>query len=130
MYNLEFKNGLLFAKICITHNNKKVLIKDVIIDTGSSNTILLIDYLNKLEIGLKNDDRLVVMYGIGGAAETPAVRKKIDGISIGDINLKNMFIDFGAIDPKGRINGLIGMDFLHLGKVVIDTADMILHRKF
>ncbi len=41
-----------------------------------------------------------------------------------------MFIDFGAIDSKGRINGLIGMDFLHLGKVVIDTADMILHRKF
>ena len=63
-----------------------------------------------MNIGFDDSDELVVMFGIGGA-ESPAVRKKISCLSIGDISLNNLPIDFGIIDPNNSINGLIGVDF-------------------
>jgi len=126
MYNLRFENGLLYADATIYHEKKEITIPDVIIDTGSSHTIILTDFLYDLDIGFDDSDELVVMSGVGGA-ESPAVRKQINSISIGDIFVENLKTDFGVIDPKDRINGLIGMDFLILGKVMIDTYNMTLN---
>lgn len=128
MYKLKFKNGLFYADITILHEGKEIEIVDVIIDTGASKTIVLPDFLYELDVSFNDDDELVVMSGIGGS-EASAFRKKIDGIRLGDISLTNMFIDFGVIDPKDRVNGLIGIDFLKTGKVIIDTDEMTLSRK-
>ena len=48
----------------------------------------------------------MVLSGIGGA-EASAVRKNIEKISIGTIEINDIDIDFGTIDPKDRINGII-----------------------
>ena len=123
MYKLRLKNGLLYADATIYYEEKMINIPDVIIDTGSSNTFILTDYLDALNIGFDDSDELVVMFGIGGA-ESPAVRKKISRLSIGDISLYNLSIDFGVIDPDDKINGLIGLNFLMSAKVVIDVYNL------
>lgn len=45
MYQLKFKNGLLYADIVIVHEGKNIHIDDVIIDTGASHSIILPDFL-------------------------------------------------------------------------------------
>ncbi len=128
MYQLKFKNGLLYADITLVHENKNIFIVDVIIDTGASHSIVLPDFLYENDIGFDNSDKLVVMSGIGGA-EASAVRKRIDSISIGNISLQDFIIDFGVVDPKDRINGLIGLDFLRAAKVIIDLDSMTVSKK-
>ncbi|AGL00559.1 retropepsin-like aspartic protease [Desulfoscipio gibsoniae] len=128
MYRLQFKNGLLYADIVIAHHGEKITINDVIIDTGASHSIILPDFLHEHDIGFDDSDELVVMSGIGGV-EVSAVRKKIDTISIGDITLEGMIVDFGVIDPKDRVNGLIGLDFLKSAKVIINVDELTLYTK-
>ena len=123
MYQLKFKNGLLYADITLVHESKNIHIDDVIIDTGASHSIILPDFLYENDIGFESSDELVVMSGIGGA-EASAVRKRIDSISIGDISLQDIIIDFGVVDSKDRINGLIGLDFLRAAKIIIDLDEI------
>ena len=128
MYQLKFKNGLLYADITIVHEDKTIYINDVIIDTGASHSIILPDFLYESDIGFDDNDMLVVMSGIGGA-EASAIRKRIESISIGNISLKDVVIDFGVVDPKDRINGLIGLDFLRAAKIIIDLDAMAIYKK-
>jgi predicted aspartyl protease len=70
MYKLQYKNGLLYASLEIYADNKKVVIENVIIDTGASHTIILTDFLEQLDIPLLDDDELVRSSGYGGEQYT------------------------------------------------------------
>lgn len=128
MVNLTFKHGLLFAEIELENNGHKILIRDVIVDTGANHSIFLSDYLNDLEMDIEGNEELVVAYGYGGYANS-SVRKKISKISMGSIELRDFKIDFGEIDPTERINGLIGLDFLKTAKVIIDLDELNVRKK-
>jgi len=123
MVNLTFKHGLLYAEVELENRGKKVLIKDVIVDTGAAHSIFLADYLNDLDIDIEENEELVVTYGYGGYANS-SLRKRIEKISMGNIQLKDFKIDFGEIDPDERINGLLGLDFLKSAKVLIDLDEL------
>lgn len=58
-----------------------------------------------------------------------SVRKKIEKVTIRDISLTNMKIDFGEIDPYERVNGLVGLDFLRSAGVIIDLVDLTMYKK-
>lgn len=45
-----------------------------------------------------------------------SVRKKIEKVTIRDISLTNMKIDFGEIDPYERVNGHVGLDFFKVSR--------------
>ncbi|NLL05733.1 MAG: hypothetical protein GX270_08100 [Clostridiaceae bacterium] len=128
MVNLTFKHGLLYAEVELENNGKKVLISDVIVDTGAAHSIFLADYLNDLEIDIEENEELVVTYGYGGYANS-SLRKRIEKISIGNIQLRDFKIDFGEIDPDERINGLLGLDFLKGAKVLIDLDELKIDMK-
>ncbi len=123
MFNMSYKNGLLYATVELKYENKMVAVNDVIIDTGASHTIILTDYLEYLDIPLFDDDELVKSSGYGGV-QFSAIRKKISNVSVGDISIDNMKIDFGLIDPYERVNGLIGLDFLLNAGVIIDLSNL------
>ncbi|WP_010252864.1 retropepsin-like aspartic protease [Acetivibrio cellulolyticus] len=120
---LPFKHGLLYAEVELENKGKKVLISDVIVDTGAAHSIFLADYLNDLDIDIEENEELVVTYGYGGYANS-SLRKRIEKISIGNIQLRDFKIDFGEIDPDERINGLLGLDFLKGAKVLIDLDEL------
>ena len=123
MVNLTFKHGLLYAEVELENKGKKVLISDVIVDTGAAHSIFLADYLNDLDIDIEENEELVVTYGYGGYTNS-SLRKRIEKISIGNIQLRDFKIDFGEIDPDERINGLLGLDFLKGAKVLIDLDEL------
>ena len=128
MYNLHYKNGLLYASIILQEGDKSVIIDDVIVDTGAYHTIILADYLEDLDVAFTEEDELVKSSGYGGL-QMSSVRKKIDKVIIGDISLKNMKIDFVEIDPYERVNGLVGLDFLRTAGVIIDLVDLTMYKK-
>jgi len=128
MYNLNYKNGLLYASVILQHGDNDIVIDDVIVDTGAYHTIILTDYLEDLDVEFTEDDELVKSSGYGGL-HMSSVRKRIDKIKVGDISLENTKIDFGEIDPYERVNGLIGLDFLRAAGVVIDLVDLVIYKK-
>lgn len=128
MCNLHYKDGLLYASIILQESDKSVIIDDVIVDTGAYHTIILTDYLEDLDVAFTEDDELVKSSGYGGL-QMSSVRKKIEKVTIGDISLSNMKIDFGEIDPYERVNGLVGLDFLRSAGVIIDLVDLTMYKK-
>ncbi len=128
MNKLHYKNGLLYAAVEIYAEDKRVVIDDVIIDTGAAHTIILTDYLEELDIPLLDDDELVRTSGYGGE-QYSAIRKKISCIKVGSISLENTLVDFGEIDPYQRVNGLVGLDFLKTSKVIIDLDTLCIYKR-
>jgi hypothetical protein len=128
MYNLHYKNGLLYASVILREGDKSIIINDVIVNTGAYHTIILADYLEDLDVAFTEDDELVKSSGYGGL-QMSSVRKRIDKLTIGDISLTNMKVDFGEIDPCERVNGLIGLDFLRSAEVIIDLVDLTMYKK-
>jgi hypothetical protein len=121
MVNLTYKNGLLYTSLILYHDGKEVLVEDVIVDTGTFHTIISPVFLEELDTEVELDDEIVNAYGLGGG-RCSSLRKRIESISIGEISMANMRIDFGEIDPQDRVNGLLGLDLLKASKVIIDLV--------
>ncbi len=128
MSKLEYRNGLLYTSIELQQGSRKIIVNNVIVDTGASETIILTDYLEELNVSLTDDDELVKSSGYGGMLFS-AIRKKIDKISLGDISIDGLKLDFGVIDPFERVNGLIGLNFLKSAGVIIDLSDLTIYKK-
>lgn len=128
MSKLEYRNGLLYTSIELQQGGRKTIVDNVIVDTGASETIILTDYLEELDVPLTDDDELVKSSGYGGMVFS-AIRKKIDKISLGDISVDSLKLDFGVIDPFERVNGLIGLNFLKSVGVIIDLSDLTIYKK-
>jgi ATP-dependent RNA circularization protein (DNA/RNA ligase family) len=128
MKKLEFKNGLLYTDIELTHEGKSIVVNDVIVHTGASHAIILPEYLEMMDVGFSEDDTIVRASGYGGSVAY-SVRKSINKISCGDIIVNNIRLDFGEIDSLERVNGLLGLDFLKASNIIIDLAEDILIKK-
>lgn len=120
---LEYRNGLLFTSIEIKHRKKSKIIDNIVIDTGAAETIISPDAVYDIGIYAEQNDRLVQYYGVGGSTHNAFV-KNIDQIKVDVINVKNVSIDFGIIDTKGNINGLIGLDILMKIGAIINLKNL------
>ena len=91
--NIVFRQQLLYISLEITYNRKSKLIDDIVIDTGAAPSIISPDIVVDIGIASQIGDKLITMYGIGGAQY--AYRKIIDNISFGDFTFNNYEMDFG-----------------------------------
>lgn len=89
---IAFKNGLLVTEIKITFNGQSKIIKNIVIDTGASHTLISQDEADELGIRVTKDDHFITSFGIGG--EEHAFIKTVQAIEIGDYSLKNVELDF------------------------------------
>lgn len=128
MHKLVLKNGLLYTSVTLKHEEKSVIVNDVIVDKGAFHTIIAADYLESMDVGFSDEDELVKASGYGGTV-CYSVRKKIDSIECGDIVVNNIKLDFGEIDPNERVNGLIGLDYLRSAGVILDLVDLVIYIK-
>lgn len=122
MVNLKEKYGLPFCDIQIEHNNKKLIIEDVLIDTGSGGTILKMDKVEEIDITIDENDTIETISGIGG--EEFVYLKKIDKLLLGEFELKQFQIEIGVMDYGFIINGIVGMNFLKEIGAVINLKNM------
>jgi len=128
MQKLEYRDGLLYTSVELSHEGKSIVIENVIVDTGAFHTIIAPQFLEDLDVGFSEDDELVKAFGYGGTVSY-SVRKKIDTTKCGDIGLENIKLDFGEIDPNEIVNGLLGLDFLKGSGIIIDLVELSFYKK-
>ncbi|WP_426334327.1 retroviral-like aspartic protease family protein [Paenibacillus silvae] len=99
-------------------------IDDVIIDTGSSHTIISPDIIEEIGVTYETGDSIFEAYGIGGSI--PFYTKIMDRIVIGTDSIENIEIDVGIL-PKDH-KGLLGLDILKQQQFIIDLNRLELHK--
>jgi predicted aspartyl protease len=120
---IEFMHDLIQTSMTIDYKGSSLRIDNLVIDTGAAHSLLSSDIVSELGIRFENGDKLVRSFGIGGDEYT--FQKTVDQIQIGELIMKDIPIDFGVFhEGINYINGLIGLDILKSGNMVIDLHRM------
>lgn len=120
---IELIDNLLQASMTLCYKDRSLTIDNLVIDTGAAHSLLSSDIVSEVGIKFENGDRLVRSFGIGG--DEYSFRKQVNQIQIGDLILRDISLDFGVFhDDISSINGLIGLDILRSGNMIIDLHRM------
>jgi predicted aspartyl protease len=117
--NIYKKYNLICTDIVLSFKGNKKLLTNVVIDTGAAQSIINSLVVEDINIVPESTEELATTWGIGG--EMPFFTKVVDTITFADIEFNAFELDFGEIDPKGELSGLIGMDILEKARAVIDV---------
>lgn len=120
---ISFDGQLITTALIVTFRGKTLRIDDVIIDTGSSHTVISPDVLEKIGVTYENGDAIYEAYGIGGTV--PFYTKIMDEIQIDTFVVKETEIDVGVL-PKDH-NGLLGLDILKTYNFIVDMDRLELY---
>ena len=120
---ISFDGQLITTSLIVTFRGKTLRIDDVVIDTGSSHTVISPDVLEEIGVTYENGDTIYEAYGIGGTV--PFYTKVMDEIQIDKFNVKEIEIDVGVL-PKDH-NGLLGLDILMTHNFIVDMDKLELY---
>jgi predicted aspartyl protease len=120
---ISYDGQLITTSLSVTFRGKVLKINDVIIDTGSSHTILSPDILEEIGVTYENGDPIYESYGIGGTV--PFYTKVMDEIQMDTLTIKNIEIDVGML-PKEH-QGLLGLDILKTYNFIVDMEKLELY---
>lgn len=122
---VEFRDGLIFTSMRITFRGLCKDINNIVIDTGAAESIISPDIVEDIGIFAEPQDSVNSFYGVGGSLHN-FFSKKIEVAVLGDVCIGKIKMDFAVIDPRGRINGLLGLDLLMKVGAIIDLNEMSL----
>lgn len=123
--NMKFQDGLLVTSMQISFRGRTKIIENIVIDTGASETLISPDAVEDIGIFAELEDSVNSFYGVGGNLHN-FFSKNVKRVKLGEDSLEDVKIDFGVIDPKGTINGLLGLDLLMKLGAVIDLKRLSL----
>lgn len=109
--NIHYRDGLIFTSITLTFRGVQKEVDNIVIDTGASETIISPDIVEDIGIEAELDDIVNSFYGICGSLHN-FFSKQVQKVKFGELELDDIKVVFGVIDPKGQINGLLGLDLL------------------
>lgn len=118
---IEYRDGLLFTSVKITYKGKIKQIRNVVIDTGASHSLLTQDCVDEIGIRVSGEDEIVTSYGIGGKEHSFV--KKVEKVEIGEYCINNCSLDFTSYIYED-INGLLGLDMLLSAGFIIDLEKL------
>lgn len=117
-------SDLPFIEIVVYYKNQSIKLSRVLIDTGSSSTILKLDIVEEIGLTVELEDVLGTISGVGGSEFV--FFKTVDAIEVNGFKIDNLQVDIGTMNYGINIDGIIGMDFLLKAKGIIDLNDLIL----
>lgn len=121
--HIDLIDNLLQTSMTIYYKGRSLTIDNLVIDTGAAHSLLSSDIVSQIDIKFVNGDKLVRSFGIGG--DDYSFRKQVDRIQLGSLVLNDVSIDFGVFhEDIDHINGLIGLDILKSGDMIIDLKQM------
>lgn len=120
---IEYIDNLLQTSMMIVYKGDSLTINNLVIDTGAAHSLISSDIVSEIGIRFENGDKLVRSFGIGG--DDYSFQKRIDQIQLGDLVMTDINLDFGIFHEDIKyINGLIGLDILKSGNMLIDLYRM------
>ncbi len=114
----KFRDGLIWVSIELVYEGKSCTINNCIIDTGSGTTAVDIDFV---EFNYRKPALVKRLLGIGGGTQE-VVSQPVDKLKVGQVELKNIEIEFGDLQEELGINGFIGNDILSRFTITIDYS--------
>lgn len=117
---IRIDGGLPFVTAIIGHHSHTLKLNRVLVDTGSAGTIFNADRVADLGLVLEPHDTIFRIRGVGGAEFVFA--KIVDSLAVGKLALPNFQIEVGAMDYGFKLDGIIGMDFLHQTEAILDLG--------
>lgn len=118
------KYDLPFTAVSITYRGSTIEIPQVLVDTGSTSTVISVDLVDSIGIFPLPEDRLSTIRGVGGSEVV--FRRRVDRLQVGEKRLANFDLEVGGMDYGFAINGILGMDFLTEAKAIINLHTMSL----
>ncbi len=123
-YPIKLNDNLPFVKLKLIHNDKELILKNVLIDTGSTKSVFKENLVEKINIKPEPEDILGSIRGIGGTEFVYI--KQIDLLYLDNTCVRNFKVDIGEMDYDFDIDGILGMDFLLKINAIIDLNNLII----
>jgi len=117
-FKLQIKDNLPFVQMQVQYKDKEMMLRNVLVDTGSASSILKGELVREIGIKPEPEDILGSVRGVGGSEFVYI--KLVDLLSIGDLIVEDFKIDVGEMDYGFDIDAIIGMDFLKKTGAIID----------
>lgn len=118
MINIIIREGLIYINVTLTHKDKSFNIKNALVDTGSSSTVICRNIAHKLGLKPEPNDLINSVQGVGGTESV--YEKKIDSIKLDSLTESNFNIQVGAMDYGIELNAIIGLDLLIKCRALLD----------
>lgn len=121
---IEERAGLLFARARLQYREQELELHDVLLDTGSAGTLFATDSVSAIGLVYEPDDALRRIHGVGGSEFV--FMKRVDRVSVGELQVSNFTVEVGAMDYGFRLDGIIGTDFLLAVGAIIDLSALLI----
>ena len=115
---IRLDHGLAYVEATLTYRAQDLLLRDVIVDTGSAGTIFSADRLLEIGVAPEPHDALRRIRGVGGTEFV--FTKVIDLLSVGDLVARDVLIEVGAMDYGFPVDGILGLDYLVRANAILD----------
>lgn len=122
---LILKNNLLFTTITIDYQGKSLTVNKILIDTGSTTTLLAADQVKEINIVPSLSDKLRVIRGVGG--REVVFSRVLEALRLDDYQLESFEVEIGEMDYGFDLNGILGMNFLVQAGAIIDLKHLSIH---
>ncbi len=119
---IRLRDGLPHVTAFLTYQGRRLSLKDVLLDTGSAGAIFSTDRVLSIGLTYEPHDMVHRIRGVGGTEFV--FTKRVDRLSVGDLQVNDFQIEVGAMDYGFDIDGIIGMDFLTQVGAIIDLAKL------
>src|SRR5215475_4873333 len=124
--NIQMRDGIPYVTVTLLYGGQQLDLTIALLDTGSAGTLFAADQVLAVGIQYEADDPVQRIRGIGGT-EFVFV-KRIDRLSVGELQVSDFAIEVGAMDYGFDIDGMIGTDFLLQVGAAIDLSRLEIHR--
>jgi hypothetical protein len=121
---LRVENGLLVARLVIEFNEKKLILNNVIVDTGCSDTIFDTDLLAEIGVYVDYANGIpTIMYGVGGKGEV-CNQQLVTDLYVDGIKLTRFPLQLGLTQDIYGFDGFIGLDFMMTTNMIVDFSEL------
>lgn len=118
---LRLRGGLVFVSMRLMMHDRRITLKDVLLDTGSAATLFSLDAVAALGLKPEPQGPLRRIRGVGGSEYV--FEKSVSMISVGSLRQRDFAIQVGIMDYGMRCDGILGLDFLLQVRAVIDLGE-------
>jgi len=124
---IRLQGGLPYVPVHLAFRGRELVIDDVILDTGSAASVVSADAVLPIGLVPEPQDRLRRIRGVGGVEFV--FTKRLDRISVGDLEARDFEVEVGALDYGFPVQGILGLDFLVRVEALIDLGGLELRRR-
>ncbi|WP_373233413.1 aspartyl protease family protein [Cohnella sp.] len=121
---LRIQNGLPIATVELNCHGNRIIMDNVLVDTGCAVTIFDTDLMAEIGVNIDFVNGVPTkMYGIGGVGEV-CNQQRVNGLSIDGQVLNDFDLQLGMVQEIYGLDGLIGLDFMIATGLKLDFATL------